>query len=106
VRRPGAQSPLRHAHSSRDEFVYILEGEATLAADAGAHVLRAGMCAGFQASSGDAHHLLYRGECDVVYLEVGDRSAGDAASYPDDDLKAILGAEGRWHFLHKDGTPY
>jgi len=42
---------------------------------------------------------------EVVYLEVGDRSQGDEASYPDDDLKAML-VEGQWKFAHRDGTPY
>jgi uncharacterized cupin superfamily protein len=40
-----------------------------------------------------------------VYLEVGDRTAGDQGSYPDDNLQAIL-VEGKWRFVHKDGTPY
>jgi uncharacterized cupin superfamily protein len=43
---------------------------------------------------------------DVVYLEVGDRSTGDAVVYPEDDLKAALGPEGRWRFARKDGTAY
>jgi len=42
---------------------------------------------------------------DVVYLEVGDRTAGDEGIYPDDDLKALL-VEGKWQFIHKDGTKY
>ena len=40
-----------------------------------------------------------------VYLEVGDRTAGDEGSYPDDDLQALL-VDGKWKFVHKDGTPY
>ena len=42
---------------------------------------------------------------DVVYLEIGDRTPGDAASYPDDDLQAVM-VDGKWQFTHKDGTPY
>ncbi len=41
---------------------------------------------------------------DVVYLEVGDRLPGDSGSYPDDDLKAVMGADGKWQFQHKDGA--
>jgi mannose-6-phosphate isomerase-like protein (cupin superfamily) len=44
--RPGAQSALHHRHSRQDEFVLVLEGDPTLAADAGEEVLGAGMCAG------------------------------------------------------------
>lgn len=103
---PGGQSALRHAHTKQDEFIYILEGEPTLVTDAGETQLRPGMCAGFKAGTGDGHHLLNRTNTDVVYLEAGDRSAGDAGSYPDDDLQAALDGSGAWRFTHKDGTPY
>jgi uncharacterized cupin superfamily protein len=102
---PGAASALRHAHSKQDELVYILEGEPTLVTDEGETPLRPGMCAGFKAGSGDAHHLVNRTTRDVVFIEVGDRTAGDAVSYPDDDLEARLTNVG-WRFVHKDGTPY
>jgi uncharacterized cupin superfamily protein len=42
----------------------------------------------------------------VVFLEVGDRQAGDEATYPVDDIQAVMGADGKWRFTHKDGTPY
>jgi uncharacterized cupin superfamily protein len=103
---PGAQSSLRHAHTRQDEFVYVLEGRPILITDAGETQLEAGMCAGFKAGTGDAHHLVNRTGEDVLYLEVGDRTAQDAASYPDDDLKAVLGPDGKWCFTRKDGTPY
>jgi uncharacterized cupin superfamily protein len=104
---PGAMSALRHAHEKQDEFIYILEGHPTLVTDEGETVLKPGMCAGFKAGTGNAHHLVNRGKHDVVYLEVGDRTAGDAASYPDDDLVALKSADGqRRTFAHKDGTPY
>ena len=102
---PGAGSALRHAHSRQDEFVYILQGNAVLITDAGETQLSAGMCAGFKSGTGNAHQLLNRSSVEVIYLEVGDRSAGDTAVYPDDDLQAAL-VEGKWQFAHKDGTPY
>ena len=103
---PGAQSALRHAHSRQDEFIYILEGRPTLITDAGETPLEPGMCAGFRANSGDAHHLVNRSKADVLYLEVGDRTAQDEGTYPDDDLKAVLGTDGKWGFTRKDGTLY
>jgi len=102
---PGAGSALRHAHSRQDEFVYILQGHAVLITDSGETQLSAGMCAGFKSGTGNAHQLLNRTSAEVIYLEVGDRSAGDTAVYPDDDLQAAL-VEGKWQFAHKDGTPY
>ncbi len=103
---PGGQSALRHAHGKQDEFVYILEGEATLLTDAGESILKPGMCAGFKAGTGDAHHLVNRTNKDVVFLEVGDRSAGDSVSYPDDDVVAVFGSDGKFKYSRKDGTPY
>lgn len=102
---PGAISALKHAHSRQDEFVYVLEGHPTLHTDGEATVLAPGMCAGFKASSGHAHQLANRSDHDVVYLEIGDRSAGDETSYPDDDLVARE-SSGTWIFFHKDGRPY
>ena len=103
---PGAYSALRHAHAKQDEFVYVLKGEPTLVTDSGEEPMRPGMCAGFKAGTGDAHHLANRTGKDVVILEVGDRSAGDSVSYPDDDVVAVFGPDGKWKYARKDGTPY
>ncbi len=102
---PDAVSALRHAHGVQDEFVYVLQGNPVLIKDAGESPLRPGMCAGFKAGSGDGHHLVNRSQEDVVYLEVGDRTAGDFVAYPDDDLEGVM-LGGNWHFRHKDGSPY
>jgi uncharacterized cupin superfamily protein len=102
---PGAISALRHHHTRQDEFIYILQGHPTLMTDEGATALAPGMCAGFAAGSGNGHQLINQTQEDVVYLEVGDRTPGDAAGYPDDDLEAVM-QDGGWVFLHKDGTPY
>ena len=102
---PGAVSALRHAHTKQDEFIYILAGSPTLLTDAGETQLSPGMCAGFKSGTGDAHNLINRTQQDVVYLEIGDRTPDDSASYPDDDLQAVS-IDGRWQFTHKDGTRY
>jgi uncharacterized cupin superfamily protein len=103
---PGTVSALRHAHSRQDEFIYIVQGEPTLITDTGETLLGPGMCAGFKGGTGNAHHLVNRTAAEVVYLEIGDRTAGDAGTYPDDDIQAVLNADGKWGFTHKDGTPY
>lgn len=103
---PGGSSALRHAHSKQDEFVYILAGRPLLITDHGETPLSPGMCAGFKAGTGDGHHLVNRTDEDVLYLEVGDRSAGDTVTYPDDDLQAVLDNHGKWQFLHKNGAFY
>jgi len=103
--KPGAISALRHAHAKQDEFVYILEGTPILITDAGDTPMQPGMCAGFKAGTGDAHHLVNRSDRDVVFIEVGDRSAGDSVTYPDDDVQAVY-VDGRFRYTRKDGTPY
>jgi uncharacterized cupin superfamily protein len=103
---PGASSALRHAHTRQDEFVYVLEGHPVLITDQGETPLAPGMCAGFKAATGNGHQLINRTLVDVLYLEVGDRTSGDTAIYPDDDLQAALGDDGKWRYAHKDGTPY
>ncbi len=102
---PNAVSALRHAHTKQDEFVYVLQGCPTLHTDEGRTRLSPGMCAGFRANTGNGHRLVNETTEEVMYLEVGDRTPGDEGSYPDDDLKALL-VEGKWKFVHKDGTPY
>jgi uncharacterized cupin superfamily protein len=102
---PGMCSAMRHAHSREDEFVYVLEGTATLVTDAGETVLEPGMCAGFAAGTGDAHHLVNRSAADVVYLEIGSRDDDEAVDYPDVDLVGRT-VDGRWRYFHKDGRPY
>jgi len=84
--KPGAASAHRHWHESEDEFVYILEGEATLIDDHGEHPLKAGECAGFKANDGNGHYLVNKSQRDVLYLEVGTRSPTDRFHYPDVDL--------------------
>jgi len=85
--------------------VYILEGTPVLVTSAGETPLRPGMCAGFKAGSGDAHQLRNRSQTMVVYLEIGDRTAGDVVTYPDDDLKIAQMPDGRPRIVHKDGSP-
>jgi uncharacterized cupin superfamily protein len=104
--RPGSISAPRHFHSLQDEFVYVLEGNPILITNSGEALLRPGMCIGFRAGTGNAHHLVNRTEADVLYLEIGDRTAEDTVSYPDDDIALVRTSEGRWEILHKDGSPY
>jgi uncharacterized cupin superfamily protein len=102
---PGSHSAFRHRHTRQEELLYVLEGEPTLVTDAGETPLRPGMCAGFR-PGGPAHQLVNRTPRDVLYLEVGDRVAGDSAEYPHDDVKLAKAPDGGWRFTHKDGTPY
>ncbi len=102
---PGAVSALFHAHSQQDEFVYVLSGELVLRSGDTETLLTAGMCTGFAAGKGP-HQLINRSAAEAIVLEVGDRSAGDVVSYPEDDLSAAMGDDGRWRYTRKDGTAW
>jgi uncharacterized cupin superfamily protein len=103
---PGGQSSARHAHSKQDEFIYVLQGEIVIETNAGAETLKAGMCAGFAAGSGNAHRFVNRSRSDVLLLVIGDRTAGDEIVYPDIDNHARMDESGRYVFTRKDGTPH
>ncbi|WP_108683387.1 cupin domain-containing protein [Methyloceanibacter sp. wino2] len=102
---PGAWSSQRHWHENEDEFVYILEGTATLITDEGEFALEAGMAAGFPAGEPDGHHLVNRSDAPVAYLEVGTRAPEETAHYSDIDMKAQRDGSGGFAFTRKDGTP-
>jgi len=102
---PKTMSSMRHAHAKEDEFVYILEGNPTLVTNEGRTPMRPGMCAGFRAGTGNAHHLINETDKDVVYIEIGDRTPGETAVYPDDHL-AMAVVDGKFRYTHKDGTVY
>lgn len=103
---PGAVSALAHSHSQQDEFIFILEGHPTLVLGQQEFTLKQGDCYGFKAGTGLAHQLVNRSQETVIYLEMGDRTAGDEVEYPNDDLKAIQSSNGEWTLTHKDGRPY
>lgn len=103
---PGSISALFHHHLKQDEFVYILQGTPTLLFGEEEFSLQPGDCIGFKAGTGVAHQLVNRSAAPVVYIEVGDRTAGDEVDYPNDDLKATQLPGGAWALTHKDGRPY
>ncbi|MDF5722563.1 MAG: cupin domain-containing protein [Rhizonema sp. PD37] len=102
---PGSSSALRHWHTNQDEFIYVIEGEATLVTNAGGQILKPGMMAAFPAGEEDGHHLVNRSSSTVVYLEVGDRTPDERVTYPDIDLIAKTSPDGIV-FTKKDGTLY
>jgi uncharacterized cupin superfamily protein/NifU-like protein involved in Fe-S cluster formation len=102
---PGAWSSHRHWHATEDEFVYVLEGEITLADDAGDHPMTAGMCAGFKAGRANGHHLKNLSSKPATYLEVGTRNKVDTSTYSDIDMLAVKD-DGNWRFVKRDGSGF
>ncbi len=105
VLQPGAASAERHWHKNEDEFIYVIDGEITLVDDAGEHLLRPGMCAGFKAGVANGHKLVNREDRPVTYLEIGTRSADELATYSDVDMMGIK-ENHKFRFTRRDGTPY
>jgi len=103
---PGGQSALRHFHSHEDELVYLIEGELVLVTNAGEQAMTPGMCVGFPANTGDAHHLVNRSRATAIYLEIGSRAGADNGHYPDDDLCWLADGKGGMVACHKDGSRY
>ena len=101
---PGAWSSQRHWHERQDELVYVLEGDATVVTDEGETMLSAGMVAGFQAGSGNGHHIVNRSNAVVRLLEVGTRTAEETAHYSDIDMMYREDADTEGYFT-KDGRP-
>ncbi|GAB4530724.1 MAG: cupin domain-containing protein [Pleurocapsa sp.] len=100
---PGSWSSIRHWHLLQDEFIYIIQGEVTLVTNAGEQLLKSGNMVGFPAGEADGHHIINRSDSLVIYLEIGDRTAGDEVTYPDADLLAH-NSSGTWIFTRKDGS--
>ena len=104
---PGTESSMRHWHARQDEFIYVLEGQATLVTDNGRQILGPGMAAGFPAGKAEGHQLINESDRPLRYLEVGDRLPGDAATYSDPQVDmAATCVEGKWIMTHRDGKPY
>ena len=103
--RPGAAAGVRHWHENEDEFVYVLEGEATLVEDAGEIRLGPGGAAGFKAGVANGHSMVNKSQADVVMLVVGTRAKSERGRYPDVDLAYEFDGK-TFRFLHKSGEPY
>ena len=63
------------------------------------------MCAGYPGGKKDGHHFVNRSTAPATYLEIGDRTEGDNAFYPDDDLMWVEDENGVFA-AHKDGRRY
>lgn len=85
VLAPGAQSAIKHWHAREDEFLMMLEGEATLHEGDATHALSAGDVVTWKAGAPLGHCVENTSDRDVRYLIVGTRGQGDTITYPDHD---------------------
>lgn len=85
---PGRRTSFTHAHLREEELVYVLSGAPTLrwieGGEARECLLAPGDFVAFPAGTGLAHTVWNRSEQEVELLVVGERRAGERASYPED----------------------
>jgi uncharacterized cupin superfamily protein len=100
---PGATSSDRHWHTVEDEFLYMLQGQATLIDDKGAQTLGPGDVACWPNGCPNAHHLVNRGTAACTFLIVGTRVAHDICHYPDSGRQQVNGKTA-WQIIDAAGA--
>lgn len=105
VLAPGAVSSLRHWHTTEEEFVVVLEGEAVMLTDDGETTMRPGDMVGFPARFENGHCFINRSSAPAVLLAVGTRQDDDETHYSDVDLFAKREDDGGG-FVSRAGERY
>jgi uncharacterized cupin superfamily protein len=81
---PGRRSSSPHAHTTREEFVYVVDGTPDAWIDGHLHPLCAGDAVALAAGTGIAHTLINNSERDAILLIVATMPDDDACFYPGD----------------------
>jgi uncharacterized cupin superfamily protein len=102
---PGASSSDRHWHEKEDEFLYMLDGIATLVEDDGEHALEPGDVCCWPAGVANGHHVVNRSDAPCTYLIVGSRFDTDTVHYSDID-KILIRENGSRRIVRRDGTQF
>jgi uncharacterized cupin superfamily protein len=100
---PGSRSSERHWHEAEDEFLYVLDGVATVIEDDGEHVIGPGDAAAWPAGAPNAHHVINRTSAPVTYLLVGTRATRDAVHLPDAGRTEYKDGPD-WRVVDRDGN--
>jgi uncharacterized cupin superfamily protein len=79
---PGRRSSSPHAHTKREEFVYVLDGHPDVWIDGHLHPLRPGDFLAFAAGTGVAHTVINNSERDAILLAIATMPEDDACFYP------------------------
>lgn len=100
---PGVWTSQRHWHEAEDEFLYVLDGTATVHDDDGMHDLGPGDAVCWRHGDPNAHHVTNRGTLPCRYLIVGSRVRGDVCHYPDSGQRQI-NHDTRWEVVDAKGA--
>jgi uncharacterized cupin superfamily protein len=99
---PGKESFIPHAHSTSEEFVFILEGAGEMVMDGVGHAVGPGDFVGFP-TDGVVHSLKSKGPGDLVYLTGGENNPVEVADMPTIGKTTIF-RQGRMELYGKDGA--
>lgn len=99
---PGKESFIPHAHTTSEEFVFILEGAGDVVLDDVAHPVGPGDFIGFP-TDGVVHSLKSKGPGDLVYLTGGENPAVEVADMPSIGKTTVF-RNGRMTLFGPDGV--
>ena len=85
----GGTSSYHHYHTSEEEHVFILAGEATLFWGDNQVPVSTGDHLWFRAGEEIAHHLVNQAESPCTYLVYGERKIDDVVVYPEGQVMLI-----------------
>jgi uncharacterized cupin superfamily protein len=98
---PGKQSFALHVHTVQEEWIYVLSGEGQVRIDDEDLPIRPGDFVGFP-PNGPAHLVSNTSQNDLVYLQGGDRRAGDMGRFPELHKVAYQHDEGHMALVPED----
>ena len=90
---PGRRSSSPHAHTAREEVVYVISGTPDLWLDGELHPMKPGDCAVFAAGTGLAHAVLNNSDTDAEMLVIATLADDDVCFYPFASEPSALPAE-------------
>lgn len=90
---PGRRSSPPHAHTTREEMIYVLSGAPDLWLDGRLHHMKPGDFAAFAAGTGVAHAVLNNSDSDVEMLVMATPRNDDAVFYPLSSEPSLLRPE-------------
>lgn len=86
---PGSTSSYHHYHTSEEEHVFMLSGEAILLFGDDEFLVTVGDHVWFRAGDEIAHHFENRSDNPCVYLVYGERKINDVVMYPDAQVMLV-----------------
>ena len=99
---PGKESFIPHAHSTSEEFVFVLEGAGEVVLDGVGHTVGPGDFVGFPID-GVVHSLKSKGPGDLVYLTGGENHPVEVADMPTIGKTTVF-RNGQMELFGEDGA--